>query len=392
MAAHEMIASTERILTTHVGSLPRAPALKAPLARLDRGEELGMDSAEWNGLVKDAVEDCVRRQVEAGVDIVGDGEMSKVSYATYICQRAAGFGGVGRSLLFPEADDFPVWAAPRQAEALVRPACVADIVYRDTSAVVADVDNLDHALRGTPAAAAFLTAASPGVIAMFLENQHYPTHEAYLEALADALKSEYDAIYQAGYLLQLDCPDLADGRGQFPELSLREWRRLIRQNVEALNHATRDIPPERMRIHICWGNYEGPHHKDVALADVIDIVLSARPAAISFEAANPRHAHEWRVFEDVSLPDEKVLMPGVIDSTTNYVEHPELVADRIRQFADLVGRDRVIAGTDCGFGTHCTSDIIDPDVVFAKLRALRDGADIASARLWERAPAGTTLR
>jgi 5-methyltetrahydropteroyltriglutamate--homocysteine methyltransferase len=385
----ELIRSAGRVLTTHVGSLPRPEALKGSLARLDSGEELDMEASQWSELVRGAVEQCVAHQVAAGVDIVNDGEMAKVSYATYICQRASGFGGVGRSLLWPEADDFPTWAEPWLAQALVRPACVADVVYHDSSAVEADIDNLEAALRATPARAAFLTASSPGLIAMFLENQHYPTHEAYLQALAEALKTEYDLIHRAGYLLQVDCPDLADGRGQYPDLSLSEWRRLISQNVEALNHATRDIPPDSMRMHICWGNYEGPHHKDVALADVIDIVLSARPAAISFEAANPRHAHEWRLFEEVPLPDGKVLIPGVIDSTTNYVEHPELVADRICQFATLVGRERLIAGTDCGFGTHFTDDVIDPEVVFAKLRALHDGAELASARLWANVPSGT---
>lgn len=380
-----MTVAGDRILTTHTGSLPRPARLQAALFALDHGEATGLAQAESDALVRGAVCDIVDRQVAAGVDIVSDGEMGKVSYVTYVSQRASGFGGEGRPIGIPDADDFPGWGEPLKAaaaQALATPACIADVVYRGTGAVETDIANLRDAVRAAEASSAFMSAASPGVISLFLENQHYPSHEAYLYALADAMKFEYDAIYGAGFLLQLDCPDLAAGRAApFPELSLEEWQRTIRLHIEALNHATRDVPPEAMRLHLCWGNYNGPHHKDVPLADVLEVVLAARPSAISFEAANPRHAHEWELFEEVSLPEDKVLIPGVIDSTTSYIEHPELVAQRIRRFAGVVGRERVTAGTDCGFGTFAGFAPIDPDIVFAKLRALRDGADLASERL-----------
>jgi 5-methyltetrahydropteroyltriglutamate--homocysteine methyltransferase len=378
--------STERILTTHTGSLPRPEPLQAALAAIDRGAEPDLGGAQWEELVRDAVAEVVARQRAAGVDVVSDGEMSKVSYSTYITQRADGFGGSGAPIALADAEDFPEWGGPALAgfnQVLATPACVADVVYRDTRALEADIANLTAALERDPAPDALLSAASPGVIALFLENQHYPSHEAYLRALGEAMKDEYDAVHRAGFVLQLDCPDLAVGRHmRFGHLTRDEWRETIRLHVDVLNDATRDIPPDAMRLHLCWGNYEGPHTRDVPLDDVLDIALQARPAAISFEAANPRHAHEWRLFERHELPADKVLIPGVIDPKTSYVEHPELVCQRIVQFAELVGRERVLAGTDCGFATFAGFAPVVPEIVYAKLGALAEGAELATRELW----------
>ncbi|TMA56554.1 MAG: hypothetical protein E6J80_07575 [Deltaproteobacteria bacterium] len=268
-------------------------------------------------------------------------------------------------------------------ESLRRPACTGPISYKDKEALQKDIANFKAALQGVAPEETFLSAASPGVISLFLKNQYYANHEAYLAALADAMKEEYNAIHQAGFLLQVDCPDLAMGRHiQFADASLEEFRKKAELHVEALNHALADIPPERMRLHLCWGNYEGPHHRDVPLRDIIDIVLKTRPAAISFEAANPRHAHEWKVFQEFTLPAGKVLIPGVLDSTTNYIEHPELVAERICRFAEVVGRENVIAGTDCGFSTFAGFTAVDPQITWAKLQAMAEGARLASHQLW----------
>jgi 5-methyltetrahydropteroyltriglutamate--homocysteine methyltransferase len=262
------------------------------------------------------------------------------------------------------------------------PACIGPVSYRDLDADRTDIDNLRAAVADADVADAFMTAASPGVIAVFLQNQHYPSHEDYIAALADVMKAEYDEIHRAGLVLQLDCPDLAMTRHMQADETLEEFRRRAHLHVEAINEATRDIPAEDMRMHLCWGNYEGPHNHDMPLRDIIDIVFEARPAAISFEAANPRHEHEWTVFEDVKLPEGKVLIPGVLDSTTNYVEHPELVAQRIVRYAGLVGRENVIAGSDCGFATFASLLAVDPAITWAKLRAMADGAELASGRLW----------
>jgi 5-methyltetrahydropteroyltriglutamate--homocysteine methyltransferase len=263
------------------------------------------------------------------------------------------------------------------------PACTGPISVRDARAAQADVENLRSALGPVKAEGAFLTAASPGVVSLFFRNDHYPSHEAYLQAIAGAMKSEYETVAKAGFVLQVDCPDLAMGRHiQFAGLTLDEFRTMARLHVEALNHALANVPPEQARLHLCWGNYEGPHHHDVPLADIIDIVLEARPSGISFEAANPRHAHEWRVFEAVKLPEDKVIIPGVLDSTTNFIEHPELVAERIGRYARLVGRENVIAGTDCGFGTWVGQAAVDPDVVWAKLASMAAGARLASREFW----------
>jgi 5-methyltetrahydropteroyltriglutamate--homocysteine methyltransferase len=372
--------STDHILTTHTGSLPRPPELVAALQRRDRGE------ADGDGLdaqIREAVADIVRRQAAAGVSVVNDGEASKIGYSTYVKERLDGFGGEGGFAGVPsDLAEFPDYLQRVMGDIdFEMPACVGPVAYRDLDAVRADIANLKAALEGADVEDAFMSAASPGVIAVFLQNQHYASHEEYVAALADAMKPEYDEIHAAGIVLQLDCPDLAMTRHLQSE-SLEDFRRRTRVNVEAINHATRDIPPDAMRLHLCWGNYEGPHHHDVALRDIIGIVFEARPAAISFEAANPRHEHEWTVFEDVKLPEGKVLIPGVLDSTTNYIEHPELVAQRLVRYGRLVGPENVMAGSDCGFATFASLLTVDPAITWAKLAAMADGAALASKELY----------
>jgi 5-methyltetrahydropteroyltriglutamate--homocysteine methyltransferase len=333
------------------------------------------------------VAEVVRKQVEAGLDIVDDGEYSKPSYATYVKDRLEGFAGASEPLQYRDLTDFPgmarrVFGDPGRARRRT-PACTGSISVRDLEAARTDVANLQAALASVTAQGAFLTAASPGVVSLFFRNQHYPSHEAYLFAIAEAMKHEYETVARAGFVLQVDCPDLAMGRHiQFADLSLEEFRRMARLHIEALDHALAGVPPEQARMHLCWGNYEGPHHYDVALEDILDIVFTARPRTVSFEAANPRHAHEWRLFERLRVPEGKVIVPGVIDSTTNFIEHPLLVAERIGRFARLVGRENVIAGTDCGFGTWVGQAAVDPDIVWAKLASLAEGARLASRELW----------
>jgi 5-methyltetrahydropteroyltriglutamate--homocysteine methyltransferase len=376
--------SFEHMLTTHTGSLPRPADLLADLVRRDRGEPV--DEEALAARVRAAVADSVRRQTEAGVAVVNDGEAGKIGYSTYVTERLEGFGGEADPPgPPPDMLEFPEYLARVSGGGNggpAMPACDGPIAYRDTDAVRADIANLRAALDGTGAEDAFLSAASPGVVAFFLKDRHYGSHEEYLFAIADAMKVEYDEIHRAGIVLQLDCPDLAITRHRVGADSLDDFRRFVALHVEAIDHATRDIPPEDLRLHVCWGNYEGPHHHDVPLGDIVDIVLAGRPAAISFEAANPRHAHEWRVFEDVKLPDGKALVPGVVDSTTNYIEHPELVAQRIVRYAKLVGRENVIAGTDCGFASFAGSAAVDPAIVWAKLGAMAEGASLASRELW----------
>lgn len=365
--------SVERVLTTHTGSLPRPTGL--PPGGAAPGE------------LREAVAAVVRSQVGAGIDVVSDGEASKASYATYVTERLTGFGGRGRLIAPRDAEEFPGWAErmfadPSLTEVLRGPACIGPVAYRGTSAVEADIANLKAATAGGEVTEGFLSAASPGVIALFLENQHYGSEEEYLGALADAMKTEYDAIHRAGILLQLDCPDLAMG-WNVAELggTKAQFLKEVASRVEAINHATRDIPPEQMRLHLCWGNYEGPHHRDIPLEEILEEVLRARPAAFSFEGANPRHEHEWRVFEEVRLPEGKVIIPGVIDSTTNYIEHPELVAQRIVRYAELVGMENLLAGTDCGFATFASFVPVDPEIVWAKLASLAEGAARATRQL-----------
>ncbi|HUO64987.1 MAG TPA: cobalamin-independent methionine synthase II family protein [Terriglobales bacterium] len=374
--------STERILTTHTGSLPRPQDLLAMLEAVDAGTL--SDVAAFESRVRSAVADIVRQQAQAGVDIVNDGEQGKVGYSTYVRQRLTGFGGQSTVRGRSDWADFPEAAARAERRATVaRPACNGPIEWKDRAAVDKDTANLREALDGVPVTEAFMTAASPGVIAHFLPNQHYPSREAYLDRLVDVMKDEYDAIYRAGFVLQIDCPDLAMGRHlAFPDLSNAEFVKVAEGNIEALNHALRDIPADRVRLHLCWGNYQGPHHRDIPLRDIIRAVLKARPQGLSFEGANARHEHEWIVFREVRLPDDKVILPGVLDSTTNFIEHPELVAQRLVRYAEVVGRERVIAGSDCGFATFGRSNLVEPEIAWAKLRSMAEGARLASAQLW----------
>jgi 5-methyltetrahydropteroyltriglutamate--homocysteine methyltransferase len=377
-----MIKAT-RILTTHTGSLPRPSDLTAMLEALDAGHP--PDPAAFEARVRRAVTDIVRMQVEAGVDVVNDGEQGKVGYSTYVRHRLTGFGG--KSAVPARADwaDFPEAAARAERPSTIsRPTCNGPIDWKDRTAVQKDIENLKTAVKAAAPTEAFMTAASPGVIAHFLRNEHYPSREAYLARLVDVMKEEYDAIHRAGFVLQVDCPDLAMGRHlAFADLSNAEFVKIAAANVEALNHALRDIPPDRMRLHLCWGNYEGPHHRDIPLREILGVVLRARPQAISFEGANPRHEHEWVVFREIRLPDDRIIIPGVLDSTTNFIEHPELVAQRLVRYAEVVGRERVMAGTDCGFATFARSvNQVEPEIAWAKFRAMAEGARLASQQLW----------
>ena len=377
--------STERFLTTHTGSLPRPDDLVRMMYAKEEG--IPVERAAIAARVRTAVAEVVGKQVAAGIDIVNDGEMSKPSYATYVKDRLAGFGGTGNTFVYQDLADFPnlakrVFGDPGRSRRKT-PACNGEINVRDAAAAAVDVDNLKAVLAATGRSEAFMSAASPGVVSLFFRNEYYPSQEAYLAAIADAMRHEYEAVAGAGLVLQIDCPDLAMGRHiQYADLSLAEFRKRAALHIEALNHATAGIPPEQLRMHLCWGNYEGPHHCDVPLADIIDVVLTARPSAISFEAANPRHGHEWTVFERVKLPDGKVLIPGVIESKSNFIEHPELIAQRIARFARLVGRENVIAGSDCGYGTWVGQAAVDPDVVWAKFSAMAEGARLASREFW----------
>ena len=378
--------STEGFLTTHTGSLPRPEDLIRAMYAKEEG--VPVDAAALERRVASAVEEVVRKQAEAGVDVINDGEMSKPSYATYIKDRLAGFGGAGNTFVYQDLVAFPtlskrVFGDPGRSRRKT-PACNAPISVRDPAAARVDIENLKAAVSGTKASGAFMSAASPGVVSLFFRNDHYTDHETYLHAIAEAMRDEYEAVANAGIVLQIDCPDLGMGRHiQYASLNLEEFRKRIRAHIEALNHALRNIPPEQLRMHLCWGNYEGPHHYDVPFADIIDIVFKARPAAISFEAANPRHAHEWTLFESVKLPDGKVLIPGVIESKSNFVEHPELIAQRIGRYAKLVGRENVIAGSDCGYGTWVGQAAVDPQVVWAKMAAMAEGARIATKQFWK---------
>lgn len=371
------------IKTTHVGSLPRGDSLVPLLLARDRGEPY--DAAEFDVTVQAAVSGAVDDQIAAGVSVVSDGELGKVGYSTYITERLSGFGGdVPRK---PALDLAPLpefrkkLAAVMGDQEFVRAACIAPVKLVNLDPCHEDIARFAKAMAGKPAEG-FMNAASPGLITAFQPNQYYPSHEAYLADLVDAMRPEYEAIAAAGFQLQLDCPDLAMSRHTgYQDLSEAEFVRIAAANVEALNAATVNIAPEQMRMHICWGNYEGPHDHDIPLERVMDVILRARPATILFEGANPRHEHEWKVWADAKIPGDKILAPGLIDTCSNYVEHPELIAQRIERFAAIVGKDRVIASTDCGFGTFAGYGKIDPAVTWKKLRALRQGADIADARI-----------
>ena len=375
-----------KIQTSHVGSLPRTQEVVDFI--FARENEQPYDAAAFDACMTSACGETVRKQVEAGIDIVSDGENSKISYATYVKDRYTGFSGdsdrnpPGDLKLFPGflkrlADD---GGTPQYA----RPMCTGEVKSKGQGELESDIANLKAAMQAHGAKRAFMNAASPGVISLFLQNQHYKTREAYLAALADAMKAEYETIVNAGIDLQLDCPDLALSRHMlFADLSDDEFVAVANLHVEALNHALRDIDPAHVRVHICWGNYEGPHVCDIDMEKVFPTLMSTRARYVLFETSNPRHAHEWTVFRDrkAEIPYDKVLVPGVVDTTTNFVEHPELVAQRIEKFTDIVGADRVIAGSDCGFGTFAGFGAVDPDIAYAKLKTLSEGAALASARL-----------
>ncbi len=372
--------------TTHVGSLPRSQDVVDFIFAKERGEPL--DPASFDACMTEACAATVGKQVEAGIDIVSDGETSKISYATYVKDRYTGFSGDGPRTPPADLKRFPSYldrlvesgGTPKYA----RPMCTGEIRSNGQAELEKDIANLKAGMEAHGAKRAFMNAASPGVVSLFLQNDFYPTREAYLAALSDAMKAEYETIAAAGLDLQLDCPDLALSRHMlFTDLSDDEFVKIAESHIEALNHALSDVPAERVRVHICWGNYEGPHVCDIDMDKVFATLMKAKATYVLFEASNPRHAHEWTVFHDrkAEIPDDKVLVPGVVDSTTNFVEHPELVAQRIERFASIVGADRVMAGSDCGFGTFAGFGAVDPDIAYAKLRALSDGARLASRRL-----------
>lgn len=383
-----MMTSEDRILTTHVGSLPRSKAVTDGVFAHEHGTL--EDPAALKATIENAVKDVVARQADAGVDIVSDGEMSKISYATYIKDRITGFEGDSPRTPPSDLEEFPGFLE-RQASSggtptYKRPCCVGPIHVKSMQPLEDDLAHFASALDHVEVSEGFMNAASPGVIALFQPNQHYSSQDAYLEALAEGMRPEYEAIVEAGHILQLDSPDLGLGRHMmFKGKPDRDYVRLAQGHVEALNHALRNVPAERVRMHICWGNYEGPHHHDAPMDLVMPIALKANVQGLLFENANPRHAHEWAAIAEMDIPDDKILIPGVIDSTTNFIEHPELVAQRIERFADIVGPQRVIAGTDCGFSTFAGFGSVDEDIVYAKLASLSDGAAIASERLFAHA-------
>ncbi len=378
--------STERILTTHVGSMPRPQYVVDQLFAQDKGK--AYDPEEFDRVMTLAVKEVAQKQVNSGVDIISDGEMSKISYATYIRHRLTGFEIAEVPRATPkDLDDFPAFkqrlaeqgGTPRYHRPVVR----SEIKIKDLQPLEKDIANLKVAAEAAGAIEAFTNAASPGVIAVFQPNEYYQNDEDYLQALAEVMKIEYEKITEAGLLLQVDCPDLAMGRHiRFRDDDLATFKKAAQRQVEALNYALENVPSDRVRMHLCWGNYEGPHTHDVDLSAIIDIVLSAKPQAIQFEGANPRHGHDWQTWAEANIPDDKVLIPGVLDTTTNFVEHPALIAERIERFAKIVGKERVIAGTDCGFGTFAGFGAVHPDIAYAKLESLAEGAHIASKKLW----------
>jgi 5-methyltetrahydropteroyltriglutamate--homocysteine methyltransferase len=376
--------SIERILTTHTGSLPRTPRVVELM--LKELETPGKNEAALDAAVRDAIVEVTDKQIACGIDIINDGEQGRTDYTVHVLDRLTGYEGPSSPPLGTGEPEFPElaqllsqFASPFQH----RPACNGPVGWKDFAAAEADLARSKELLAKSGAAEVFMTSPSPGQIARYLKNRYYPSEEAYMFALADVMAKEYRAIVDAGFILQLDCPDLAMSRHMlYPEMSLADYRKVITINVEALNRAVDGIPAERMRMHLCWGSTLGPHHTDVPIKDIIDIVLTARPQAVSFPGANPRHGHEWKVWQDVKLPAGKIIIPGVIDSTSNFVEHPELVADRIVQYAQIVGRENVIAGVDCGFGTFAGRVQVDTKIVWMKLKSLAEGAALASGQRW----------
>ncbi len=380
-----MDTSKDRILTTHVGSLPRSEAVTKGVFAKENGEPF--DAGELENTIRLAVDEVVAKQVKVGVDLVSDGEMSKISYATYIKDRITGFEGDSPRNPPSDLEEFPGFLKRQSSSggtpSYKRPCCVAEITVKDMAPLQEDLSHFASAVERHKPTGGFMNAASPGVIALFQPNHHYPNHEQYLQALAEAMRAEYEAIVDAGYLLQLDSPDLGLGRHMmFKDKDDSEYLRLINLHVEAMNDALRNIPSDRVRLHVCWGNYEGPHHHDAPMDVVLPVALKANAQALLFESSNPRHAHEWEVFQEADIPEDKILVPGVIDSTTNFIEHPKLVAQRIERFANIVGRERVMAGSDCGFSTFAGFGSVDEDIVYAKLEAMAEGARLASAKLW----------
>jgi len=378
--------SESRILTTHTGSLPRSPELQELLrSRLDPKDG---EAEEFLNGVNEGVTEVVAKQTSIGIDVINDGEQGRVQYATYVKDRLTGFDGEQAIRAIPRMDDldFPEFAANRNtysSASIPWPACTGPIAWKDQNAVQRDIQRLLNATKSTKSEEVFMTAASPGVIAYFLHNQHYPDHEAYLYALADVMKDDYKAIVDSGLLLQIDCPDLAMTRvAQFSHLGQGEFIKIVEMHVEVLQYALAGLAPDRMRLHLCWGNTEGPHHHDVPLREIINIVLKAPPMAISFEGANPRHAHEWKVWQDVKLPNDKVIIPGVLDTTTNFIEHPELIAERIVRYAGVVGKENMMVGSDCGFGTSAWGRRVESRIAWAKLESMVEGARLASQELW----------
>jgi 5-methyltetrahydropteroyltriglutamate--homocysteine methyltransferase len=382
--------STDRILTTHVGSLPRPQEVVDILFAQDRGDAI--DEKKFDEIVRVAVADAVNKQAQAGLDIVSDGEMGKISYATYIRHRLTGFepGNVPRATP-QDQDDYPAFrdkiAAAGATPKYLRPICKGPIKVKTLEPLKQDIARFKDALSKAKVTDGFMNAVSPGTIAVFQPNEYYPTHEAYLEALAEAMRTEYETIVNSGLILSVDCPDLAMGRHiKFRGVDDDEFLRNAEMQVEALNHALANLPPERTRMHVCWGNYDGPHTRDIPGFKVLPIALKGKTGALLVEGANPRHEHEWELWKTkVKLPQDKVLVPGMIGSSTNYVEHPELVAQRIVRYAEILGRDHVMGGTDCGFGTFAGFGAVYPDIAWLKLKSLADGAKIASEKLWGKA-------
>ena len=377
--------STSRILTTHTGSLPRPKALVDLLLKEVAAPR--STGAALNAEIDRAVAEVVAQQMEYGIAIINDGEQGRTDYTVHVKDRLTGYDGPSAPPLGTgDAKEFPELAAllkPFISPFQHRPACTAALSWRDWGAAQVDIDRCKAATAKAGATEAFMTSPSPGQIARFLKNEYYPNDEAYMFALADVMKREYDAIVAAGLVLQVDCPDLALSRHTvFAHLSLAEFRKVIAKHVEALNHSLRDVPAERVRMHICWSSTMAPHHTDVPMKDIVDIVLSAKPSAVSFPGANPWHEHEWKIWKDVKLPAGKIIIPGVIDSTHNTVEHPEVVADRIVRYAQVVGRENVIAGVDCGFGTFAGRVQVDTKIVWLKMKSLVEGARLASKQLW----------
>jgi 5-methyltetrahydropteroyltriglutamate--homocysteine methyltransferase len=380
-----MVGESSRVRTTHVGSLPRSATVTEMLFRREQGEPYS--KAEFDTVMARSVDEVVARQVQSGIDLVSDGETSKIGYATYIKDRLTGFEGDNPRQTALDLKDYPQFrermAIFSGKQTFKRASCVGPISFVGSDDVAADIRNLREAVEKHRPVGAFMNAASPGVVAAFQPNRHYPSMESYLEAIGEAMRLEYEAIVEAGFILQVDCPDLAMARHTgFQDLSEPAFLAQAHLQVDALNHALRNIPTEAARIHLCWGNYEGPHDHDIDLEKVLPIVLRAKPAGIQFESSNPRHAHEWVIWRGASIPQDKVLIPGLLTSTSNYVEHPEWVAQRIEQFAGIVGRDRIIAGTDCGFGTFAGIGKMDAEISYKKLSVLSAGARLASRRLW----------